>query len=563
MFLKKLTVISNGKAIREVNFKEGVNLIIDEASSDKITDSGNSVGKTTLLRVVDFCFGSSGSDIYTDNEFKTPNEEVLEFLNSNSIAIILELLRGKEKFVLERRFSSENQFFINSEEYNSLKDYKAQLEKVFFSIRDSKPSIRQIMPKFIRKDVNIMSNTLNYLHSTTKKDDYEVVFLYLFGFADHSLLIDRLRVSYLQKKVERSLKALKQTKPITTARQILKLTEDNILSLEKELNKYKISKAYNAELIRLNEIKKRISNYTNSLSNLRMKLELNTDTLNELESTRSKIDPLTVQELYSEAQRLIPSLQKQFEEVLEFHNQMIGKKIEFINSKLIETNMLIKNDQENLNYLLKEEEKILKTLSEVGSLKDLELIQRELNQLYERKGKESQFIALVENEESNLKRISQELQELNIRVEMFLKDFDLKIGQFNYYFSRFSKQLYNEEYILSYNIQNNGKIVFLINNTQGNVGSGKKKGQVAAFDLAYISFLNEIKSRLPKFVMHDGIEDIHINQIGTLFEIANSLNGQYIVSVLRDKLDFLTPEQIENDKILSLAQDDLFFKFYN
>ena len=49
----------NNKVVREVNFEPGVNLIVAERSPDSSDkDSRNGLGKTTLLRIIDFCLGS-------------------------------------------------------------------------------------------------------------------------------------------------------------------------------------------------------------------------------------------------------------------------------------------------------------------------------------------------------------------------------------------------------------------------------------------------------------------------------------------------------------------------
>ena len=59
MFLKNLSIYNDNKPIREINFRKGINLIVDESSSANKTDSGNSVGKTTVLRLIDFLKSSS------------------------------------------------------------------------------------------------------------------------------------------------------------------------------------------------------------------------------------------------------------------------------------------------------------------------------------------------------------------------------------------------------------------------------------------------------------------------------------------------------------------------
>ena len=58
--------------------------------------------------------------------------------------------------------------------------------------------------------------------------------------------------------------------------------------------------------------------------------------------------------------------------------------------------------------------------------------------------------------------------------------------------------------------------------------------------------------------MHDQLENIHGNQLNTLFDVANSINCQYIVSILRDKI----PVNVNVNKyeVLSLSQNDKLFK---
>lgn len=67
MFLKSLLISTPTKVIREINFHKGLNLIVDETpSGDTLT--GNNVGKTTVLRLIDFCLGKDGSVVYKDPE---------------------------------------------------------------------------------------------------------------------------------------------------------------------------------------------------------------------------------------------------------------------------------------------------------------------------------------------------------------------------------------------------------------------------------------------------------------------------------------------------------------
>ena len=65
MFLKSLTISNKSKVIREIPFKKGINLIVDETGNQP---TGNSVGKTTVLKLIDFCLGAEAKGIYLDPE---------------------------------------------------------------------------------------------------------------------------------------------------------------------------------------------------------------------------------------------------------------------------------------------------------------------------------------------------------------------------------------------------------------------------------------------------------------------------------------------------------------
>ena len=53
MFLKSLKIEKENILIREIFFNKGINLIVDETPAKDRTQSGNNVGKTTVLRLID------------------------------------------------------------------------------------------------------------------------------------------------------------------------------------------------------------------------------------------------------------------------------------------------------------------------------------------------------------------------------------------------------------------------------------------------------------------------------------------------------------------------------
>src|SRR5437868_4726816 len=98
MRLTSLTLLRGDTVIRAIKFKNGLNLILDKPTS-AATQSGNNVGKTTVLRLIDFCLGSEGDDIWQDSEFKnTINQDVYDFLNGTvpvSVVLLLESAKAR------------------------------------------------------------------------------------------------------------------------------------------------------------------------------------------------------------------------------------------------------------------------------------------------------------------------------------------------------------------------------------------------------------------------------------------------------------------------------------
>lgn len=95
MRLCKLQVKKNKNILREITFKKGLNLIVNVDS--KVARSGNSVGKSTPSRLIDFIFMSSGDDIYTESEFKKVIPEVADLIDDNEIIVELYFVGFDEK----------------------------------------------------------------------------------------------------------------------------------------------------------------------------------------------------------------------------------------------------------------------------------------------------------------------------------------------------------------------------------------------------------------------------------------------------------------------------------
>ncbi len=567
MFLDKLIISGSGKVIREIVFKQGVNLVIDKPSdSDSETGSGNSVGKTTLLRMVDFCFGSDGEDIYKDEEFENPNQEVLDFLVKNNVTANLLLDIDGSPFTLVRSFGVPKILKVGERDFESIDDYRKELEVTLFGIESSEPSLRQVVPKFIRKNNELMSRSIKYLHKNTTLNDYELIYAYFFDVENRETIIQRYITKKRLKTVTDRIKALKKGRTLPALRQVVEALSRDIEELEVQKKTYELGALYDEKLEELKVVKGKNAGLSTAIAVVDTELKMHESTLSELEGNLSKIDPKVLKEMYVEAKSYIQNLDKDFEELLSFHNDLVKSKIKFVSSSIDEKKERLVSLKSEHRAVLAEERLLLQYLSKKGALDDLEGLYERIVKLSEERGRRSQLITEIQDSEDEKTNLRDALLKMEEKFEALKIDLDENISIFNSFFTDYAKKLYAENFLFVYD-DSKDSLKFQLDNRDSNVGGGKQKACVTAFDFAYASYLDKKNKHLPRFILHDSIEDIANNQIKTLFAIASEIPVQYVVTIIRDRLDSeglgkeYVAKLIEENEILSLNESDKFFKF--
>jgi len=566
MFIEKLTIKKGGSIIREIKFRKGINLIIDET---KISDkSGNNVGKTTVLRLIDFCLGGKGDNIYKDSEFKDETEtDVESFLKDNNIIINLKLVdtlgeKPQKEIIIERNFLDRGEKIatIDGISYTNIRDeFCPMLSKLIFDYKYEKPTFRQIVSKNIRDEKNKLRNTINVLHQTTKSEEYEALFLFWLGV--HNNLLDEKQIYQKKKTIETNFQSrLKKEGTLSEIKQALLVVSNQIEESEKKKKEnFNIDENFEKDLDELRKIKSSITKNSNKISRLGLRRDLILESKVSLEKESCNVNVDSIREIYEEAKLLIPEMQKSFEDTLNFHNRMISEKISYITQELPDLEKEMGKSKEELTKLLLGEGILSDKIQKSKEFESLEFLIIEINKLYEQKGKLSDKKDMWVNSEGRLKEINNELEKINSSISNQDDLIQERITKFNEYFSNISNELYGEHFILSSDMDKKGCYTLKISNVTGNLGTGKKKGQIAAFDFAYIDFADSLGIKCLHFVLHDQIENVHENQISAILnKIVNERNCQYIIPVLRGKL----PKDINIDglEVVSLSESEKLFK---
>ena len=565
MFLKSLKILNRDSLIREITFHKGFNLIVDESPEDlSKTSTGNNVGKTTVLRLVDYCFGGDGKNIYQDTEFKKqPNTFVENFLKENNIIIEIEIVgdledKTSEIVLIRRNFLQRSQKIqeVNGENITNNNEFDKKLKAVIFKSEVDKPTFRQIVSKNIRDEKNKMINIVKILSSFASSEEYEALYLFWLGI-DTNELDQKQKLSENKKREENFQKRLKKEGELSLVLQQLTFINSKIEELNQKKNLFVINENYGDDIDELNKTKAELNSVSTLLSRLQMRRDLIFESKDELENEHSKIDASQIKQLYEKANSLIPNLQVSFEDTIKFHNDLLSEKLKYITKELPELEVLINQTKIKLNAFQRNEYLLTIKIKKSGFTDDLELIVIELNKLSEMKGSLEEQKRLWESSIEKLRNIESELKGINEGINSGDGLIQGRITLFNKYFSDLSNQLYGEYYLLSTQKTEKGYDL-IVTNIEGNPSTGKKKGQIAAFDFAYMKFADSLDINCLHFVMHDQLENIHDNQLNILVDVANQLNGQYIVPILRDKV----PENIDISEfeVISLSQTDKLFR---
>ncbi len=562
MFLKSLTIANGKNIIRKVNFHKGVNLIVDNTLGTN--ETGNSVGKTTVLRLINFCLGGDGKNIYKDTEFKNKeNNKIESFLRENDILITLILTsnlgdQNAKEIIIEKNFLNRSNKIlkINKEKINA-NQFDKTLKQLLLGFNLEKPTFKQIAAKNIRDEKNRLSNTVKVLNPYTTSAEYEALYLLWLGVSIDSA--EEKRSLTLEKKpLEKMITNIEKSGNLSQIIQSLSVINDHIFALEKDKNIYTVNANYEEDIKKINSMKSKLNEL--SLKNTRLVIRKNLilESKKDLEKDVSLIDTQQIKHLYNRAKILMPNLQKSFEDVLGFHNQMTANKVEYITKELPELKVKITQIKLEIQTLLKSENELAKTVYKNDVLDSLNKIAIELNRNYEDKGKWLERKERLEALMCEMQEVEEKLNNINKEINSKDKVIQEKVTTFNKYFSSLSNKLYGESFVLSTNYSNDCYGLD-ISSLDGNVGTGMKKGQIAAFDLSYIQFADELNIKCLHFILHDQIETVHGNQILKLLtEVVSGINCQYIASILKDKL----PPDLEVDKyaVLNLSQNEKLFK---
>lgn len=570
MYLKRLTIETPEKTIRDMEFYSGLNLIIDDTKDISTKTTGNNVGKTTVLKLIDFCLGADSKIIYTDTENKKNTYDVVKkFLIDEQVIITLLLVEdinnaNSKTVEVKRNFLSRKKAIRRINDKDVLeKDFEDELEKIILSeVNVQKPSFRQIISHNIRYKDESINKTLKTLDKFTSDVEYETLYLYILGCTDDDGAEKQALTARISQ--EQNFKDRLEKNQSKTAYEIaLGLIDDEIDALNRKKETFNLNESLEQDLEELNLVKYNINKISSLISKMEIRKNLIEEAQKELENNISSIDMQQLKVLYQEVTLNIQGIHRSFEELVAYHNKMILEKVKFISQDLPDLESKLEESRKDLNNLLSEEKRLSEKISKGNTFDELEKVIAELNEKYRIKGEYESTIAQIAEVEENINNLNIQIDEIDniLFSDAFEDKLKNQIKKFNRFFSSVSQELYDESYALTYEKAKNkktGKMVYKFNSFNANMSSGKKQGEILCFDLAYLLFAESEKIPSLRFLLNDKKELMHDHQLIKVAEYVKNRNMQLVISILKDKL----PEKVlENAHVVvELSQEEKLFK---
>lgn len=566
MYLKRLKITNQEGLIRNIEFHPGLNLIVDNTPENDRTETGNSVGKTTVLRLVDFCMGKDGKVIYTDPaDNGSVHTEVKEFLLNTKVEIELTLTRNwtNDDVVIRRDFNNGRKAIrsINGVQYKA-ENFESVLSEHILGFTTTKPSFRQIISHNIRYSELSLTNVLKTLHPYTNDAVYEALYLFMFGCQIDETerrqeLIEKIKTEQAFKK------RLEKSNNKSTYRTLLGLVDAKIEVLQKKKATLNVNPDFEKSLGALNDVKFKLNAIGAELATLKLKQDTVREAQKEIKEQHSEIDSQQLATIYQQAKALIPTIQKTFEELLSYHNKMIESRARFVATSLPILAKKIERLEQELKNLLIQEEELSNIVTKSDTYEDLEELISEMNQEYQKKGEYENQVQQIEIVETAIAEAEEAIKSIDedLFSDEFREQVQDSINRFNILFTGVSKQLYDEEYVLkvdAVNYRNTGRCIYKFSAFNANLSSGKKMGEISCFDIAYTIFARDNGIPHLSFLLNDKRELMSDNQLVAIAQIVEQEDIQFVASILKDKL----PVELQDHRyyIAELSKHDKLFR---
>ncbi len=545
----------------DVNFERGLNLICaDIKEKDNKKSTRNGAGKSTFLKLIDFCLLSELEDRFDKSKEFQEYEFILELENNENKTI--EIRRSiKDSTKISLSIQDQEKKIL------SIEDARKLFNKLFFGLPEDETtlSFRTLM-NFVKRGEERGFSRIFYPFPMWDIYLKNAVNLFLIGL-DYKLPIEKQMLNKEKESIDKTIFGLKKSlsdkevSPKAVLKSQKVLLEDQIENRQKFLKDFKVHREYEKLEKDANQLRKNIRDLQNQFFVNNTKLSEYSEALVE----EVNFNLSEIQDFYNSLKiNFSENLKKEYSEITDFHKNLIENRKIYLSEEVERLNALNKSIKVEIEKLDSKKSEILNVLETHGALSEyqaiLNMLDDEKKELYNISNYIKSYEEILDYQKKK-KAFIEKIKENNEASEKEMNENEDKVKEIIIKFEEIYKTLLDVTGLLVVGIKdkyNSTEQVFEFEVKGDKKGSpGIARSQIFCYDLSIILINLAHKRTFPRFIIHDGIfNGVDRNQI------ENAMNFVIDKSVEKDFQEIVTintcdmPEEIDYDKYCRLKLSD-------
>lgn len=543
---------NTGLLVKDFKFHSGINIILGKYSGEKEATGVNGIGKSTLIRLIDYAFLSDSAQIIFSNK-------KYDFLREEEHNIFLEFEIDNKPFFIKRDFNPKSNIYFGSS-LNSLDEFektelKSILTNLFLPVEKDDVffdgnKFRTIFDFFIKDDLDNQKRfePLNFLKYSANIKEKAIYNFFLLDLPTKHL-IDYNEQSKEYDKFSSAINTAEEKIKIDTGKSIQEYKSERfnidqrITVLENSLDNYQFIERYKDIEQHLLDVTKLINTKLTEYNSLENKL----NKIRESYNINQNIETKEIRKIYNEVVENFGNLvAKTLDEVIEFKNNILENRKKYLIQKEDKLQQAINEVLNEISNLEIKRSNFYKGLDEKGALDSIKNTYEELIIEKSALEKNLQVIKQIDEYQDMLTNLNVTISEVRRLISIELKEFEDKINDLRkLFFDILKKAIFVDEshdnayFNITLNPSaNRTKLPFDIEIEIPKADAlGQSRLKIVAYDL--MVFLNNIalNRKLPDFLIHDGV--FHGISLKTRINTINYVYHKYLENAKHKQFQYI------------------------
>ena len=532
---------------KHATFSPGLNVVLAERTKKATSqDSRNAVGKTSLIKVLDFLLAAEAR----------PNHVVRRReLEHGTFSLSIDLKDYVEQ--VSRSGDNAGTVFLG-QEYMRIRDWRTYLGQTLFNLqgRAGEPAYRSLISFYLR---DVMSGAFSKATETHRKQasiDTLPALTWLFGL--DLGLVDKVK-DVLQ--TERSLDDLRRaardpvlgmtigrSRDLEASITTLRIEQERMM---RELADFQVVDRYTEYRAQADQLSREIRALNESLFMAERQLKDIGESI--VQENAEQPDFEYIQDMYGEAGVVLSdNVRRRFDEVADFHRSVVTNRRRYLESEQAKLTDQISSDRDHLADLDSKRASIMRILEAGGALETYNQLQRDLGTLSGRLSELEERRQTVDRWENANRHLQLRAAELEILLSSDLTERSAQVGAIGRMYSGFAYRIYGGQRPASLSIESSRSGYRFLPTIGGDSSERVRSISIFCFDLTMAVTARRL-GRGPDFLVHDShlYDSVEARQVASALnlaaDVAKEEGLQYIVTLNSDVLEKAKSEGFRSD----------------